>query len=115
LFSSPRGDLRARGEPKLGQNAFDVTFSGALGDDEGFCDLPIAHAFRDEVGDLLFPAGQGSRPGYGAPRCGLRLLIEGVSDRVLEFAAAAKGSLERLVAEGRSALPLGLIVIGDEV
>jgi hypothetical protein len=53
------GDLGSRGEPKLGQDVFYVGFRGPLGDHQPGGDLLVGTAFGDEVGDLLFAAGEG--------------------------------------------------------
>ena len=54
----PRGDLRARAEPELVEDALHVTFGRALADDEPVGDVPVGEAERDQPRDLDLALGE---------------------------------------------------------
>src|SRR5207248_1508941 len=54
----PDGDLRARAELELGQDAAHVRRDGAFADEEGGRDRAVRLATRDQAGDLALAAGQ---------------------------------------------------------
>ena len=50
----PRGDLRARVEAELGEDALDVRINGALGDDQLFGNLAVGATLGNTHRDLAF-------------------------------------------------------------
>src|SRR6267378_584237 len=56
----PDGDLPTRAELQLPEDTLDVSFDGALADNEALADLAIGESLRDEGGDLSLPRGQRS-------------------------------------------------------
>src|SRR5690606_31913334 len=71
----PRGDLLAGVEPELAVDVGDVPRDGRRSDVEPLGDLPVAHAPRDEAGDL--PLARGERAPGRPRRLPLRLALPG--------------------------------------
>src|SRR5262250_207800 len=63
----PRGDLRARAEPELVEDAADVAVDGVFGDEQAGAYLLVAQAVGAEASHLGFPFGQ--RGGSPIFRC----------------------------------------------
>lgn len=93
LLGNPRGNLSARGESELGQNALDVSLCGSLGDDQAVGYGLVCQALGNQLGDFAFTFGQSGRGSWArgeSPRHvrRLRLLRE---DEVCEFEEVPAG------------------------
>jgi hypothetical protein len=73
VLGDPDGELGAGGEAEFGQDAFDVAFGGALGDDQPGGDFLVGQALRDQIGDLPLAPGEDSVGGcWGRRGCSCR-------------------------------------------